>query len=189
MGPTCFKCSQRGHISYECNQSHQTKHNDLSATGSSTPTTDQPKDSAVTILHELLDKCVQPSTGPPSPEILKKVEDLLALVDLDKPTTSESNLRDNSQTTHEQINVPKEEEDNKENEQNNENDPKDKVEQETIAAAHEKVLVQKKMTGYTGADASQVKTPGKGKKKNKRKQITSPSSTEPAGNTSKKGRL
>ena len=33
--------------------------------------------SPINILHELLDKCTQPSSGPSSPELLKKVEELL----------------------------------------------------------------------------------------------------------------
>ena len=33
--------------------------------------------SSINVLHELLDKCMLPSSGPSSPDLMKKVEDLL----------------------------------------------------------------------------------------------------------------
>ena len=52
---------------------------------------------SIQILHELLDKCIQPASGPTSPEILKKVEDLLISASSPQKSQSEQRLNRNEE--------------------------------------------------------------------------------------------
>ena len=89
LGPTCFKCNQRGHMKNDCDQnavSPTPTHSTEKPKDQSSSSTDAQADqatlnqdqihSSVNVLHELLDKCMLPSSGPSSPDLMKKVEDL-----------------------------------------------------------------------------------------------------------------
>ena len=78
LGPTCFKCNKRGHTKNLCIQTvRQPPPTAKPIVLPAVKAREQPQHDAINILHELLDKCARPSAGPPSPDILKKVEDLL----------------------------------------------------------------------------------------------------------------
>ena len=90
LGPTCFKCNRRGHMKNDCDQntvsptsthsSEKPKDQSSSTTGTQSDQATLNQDqihSSVNVLHELLDKCMLPSSGPSSPDLMKKVEELL----------------------------------------------------------------------------------------------------------------
>lgn len=92
LGPTCFKCNKRGHMKNNCDQNTKSPISSVSSHSIEKPrdqssTIDTKSDrvalnqdqthTSVNVLHELLDKCMQPSSGPSSPDLMKKVEDLL----------------------------------------------------------------------------------------------------------------
>ena len=54
------------------------------AAATSNPKQDEPQAQAINILHELINKCTNPAEGPTSPDVLKKVEDLLTTANMAK---------------------------------------------------------------------------------------------------------
>lgn len=106
LGPTCFKCNKRGHTKRFCEEKEnqenpkqvrpqppvpqkpaksQTKPCAESRAATPISKKDEPRQAqTINILHELIDKCTNPAEGPTSPEVLKKVENLLKTANLAK---------------------------------------------------------------------------------------------------------
>ncbi len=187
IGPTCFSCNKRGHTKRNCNQLKINPHittdpktqkqpeatpqgqDDRHIEGPSSPSTPANHAPQIHMLHELLDKCLDPkASGPSSPELLKRVENLLMSANQTKEIQEQSDPEYESET----------------------NDQAEAA-QETVKAGNAKATIkQSDIRAHLGAipKTNQNGSNGKKKKKAKRDKKRKMSSPPTQNKDSKKGR-